>query len=33
MNAGERMRSFIDAVLLIGFLCLEFGELLVMPRC
>ncbi|MBA0763063.1 hypothetical protein Gotri_012583 [Gossypium trilobum] len=27
------MRSFIDAVILIGFLCLEFGELLVMLRC
>ncbi|MBA0880646.1 hypothetical protein Goshw_024054 [Gossypium schwendimanii] len=28
-----QMRSFIDVVILIGFLCLEFGELLVMPRC
>ncbi|MBA0783080.1 hypothetical protein Gotri_000854 [Gossypium trilobum] len=27
------MRSYIDAVILIGFLCLGFGELFVMPRC
>ncbi|MBA0756407.1 hypothetical protein Gogos_021233 [Gossypium gossypioides] len=27
------MRSCIDAVILIGFLYLEFGKLLVMPRC
>ncbi|MBA0756033.1 hypothetical protein Gogos_020480 [Gossypium gossypioides] len=27
-----RMRSYINAVILIGFLCLEFGEVLVMPR-
>ncbi|MBA0638147.1 hypothetical protein Godav_022225 [Gossypium davidsonii] len=28
-----QMRSCIDAVILIGFLCLGFGELLVMPHC
>ncbi|MFQ6659308.1 hypothetical protein Gotur_028243 [Gossypium turneri] len=28
-----RMRFCISAVILIGSLCLEFGELLVMPRC
>ncbi|MBA0576749.1 hypothetical protein Godav_024770 [Gossypium davidsonii] len=27
------MRFCIGAVILIGSLCLEFGELLVMPRC
>ncbi|MFQ6653650.1 hypothetical protein Gotur_024935 [Gossypium turneri] len=28
-----QMRSCIDVVILIGFLCLGFGELLVMPHC
>ncbi|MBA0673303.1 hypothetical protein Goklo_024218 [Gossypium klotzschianum] len=28
-----RIRSCIDAVILIGFLCLKFGKLLVMSRC
>ncbi|MBA0878093.1 hypothetical protein Goshw_026412 [Gossypium schwendimanii] len=28
-----QMRFCIDAAILTGFLCLEFGELLVMPRC
>ncbi|MBA0853315.1 hypothetical protein Goshw_016013 [Gossypium schwendimanii] len=28
-----RMRFCIGAVILIGSLCLEFGELLVIPRC
>ncbi|MBA0817770.1 hypothetical protein Gohar_021757 [Gossypium harknessii] len=28
-----RMRSCIDVVILIRFLCLEFGELLVMHHC
>ncbi|MBA0753446.1 hypothetical protein Gogos_020166 [Gossypium gossypioides] len=27
------MKFYIDTVILIGSLCLEFGELLVMPRC
>ncbi|MBA0778251.1 hypothetical protein Gotri_006137 [Gossypium trilobum] len=28
-----RVGFYIDAVILIGFLCLGFGELLVMPHC
>ncbi|MFQ6669019.1 hypothetical protein Gotur_034434 [Gossypium turneri] len=28
-----QMRSYIGVGILTGFLCLEFGELLVMPHC
>ncbi|MBA0785781.1 hypothetical protein Gotri_026940 [Gossypium trilobum] len=38
MLSGElrgcfRMRSYIDAIILIGSLCLEFGELSIMLHC
>ncbi|MBA0753576.1 hypothetical protein Gogos_021243 [Gossypium gossypioides] len=38
ISSGElrgcfRMRSYIGVGILTGFLCLEFGELLVMPHC
>ncbi|MBA0881752.1 hypothetical protein Goshw_019319 [Gossypium schwendimanii] len=38
ISSGElrgcfQMRSYIGVGILTGFLCLEFGELLVMPHC
>ncbi|MBA0626200.1 hypothetical protein Godav_003911 [Gossypium davidsonii] len=33
LHSCFRMRFCIGAVILVGSLCLEFGELLVMPRC
>ncbi|MFQ6668307.1 hypothetical protein Gotur_033997 [Gossypium turneri] len=38
ISSGElrgcfQMRSYISVESLVGFLCLEFGELLVMPYC